>query len=55
MELKKESLEVAQTWGIQSNFKERRIHRIKKHFDELSQIERIEESKICLLYTSRCV
>ena len=36
----KGSLEMAQTWGIKSNFKQKRLHRVKKHFDELSQDEK---------------
>lgn len=45
VEMKTTSVELARTWGVEPNFQQKRLTRVKKHFDELSQDERIEDGE----------
>lgn len=45
VEMKTTSVELARTWGVEPNFQQKRLTRVKKHFDELSQDEKIEDGE----------
>ena len=56
----KEATKIYAKWGITDDkFSDKRIRKVKKHFDELCEKRLTEpESRFrvtCLLYTSRCV
>lgn len=41
--IKIEALNICNLWGIRTEFQQKRLRKVKKHFDELCQDERLEE------------
>jgi hypothetical protein len=44
-DIKCSAIQLSHSWGVQTSFQDKRMHRIKSHFDELSQDQRIENNE----------
>ena len=50
-ELVSEASEICERWGISQGFRQSRIRKVKKHFDELCEDERLQEPESCFRVT----